>query len=246
MRVHTITKSTAAKFKDHTFPCTKCALPIRAGEKFYMYQPNHSQPRRSHVEHGAPKQSELCQGKMSGVYAAIEGAEADISIARQNDDASGLAEILTTCKDSVEEVKNEYEESLGNMPDSLQEGTTGQEIQEKIDALEQFCDELDNAASECEDWDMDSESPQPGEDHTAECASHNETPECDCGHDGQPDSDNNETCSPDCASMQEVYSDCDCGYDELEQEKEQWEQEQKEKINAAFETAENAIGELSI
>ena len=121
-----------------------------------------------------------------------------------------------------------------------------EKIQEKIDALEQFCDELDNAASECEDWDMDSESPQPGEDHTAECASHNETPECDCGHDGQPDSDNNETCSPDCASMQEVYSDCDCGYDELEQEKEQWEQEQKEKINAAFETAENAIGELSI
>ena len=178
MRVHTITKSTAAKFATHTFPCTKCSNPIKAGEKFYMYQPNHSKPRRSHIEHGAPKQSELCQGKMSGVYAAVEGAEADISIARLADDASGLAEILTTCKDAVEEVKNEYEQSLSNMPEPLQEGATGQEIQEKIDALESFCDELDNAASECEDWDMTSE--------------------------------------------------------------------QQEKIDAAFETAENALGELSI
>lgn len=238
MRVHTITKSTATKFATHTFPCTKCAEPIRAGEQFYMYQPNRSTPRRSHIAHGSPKQSELCQGKMSGVYAAVEGAETDIAAMRAADDASGLVDILNTCREAVEEVKNEYEESLGNMPEPLQDASTGQEIQEKIDALESFCDELDNAASECEDWDMGTECPQPGADHDSDCASNNEPEECDCLE--------MDTCTSECASMAVVDSDCDCGYDELEQEKEDWENEQQEKIDAAFETAENAIGELSI
>lgn len=224
MRVALRTK----RIKATVFECRKCDQPIKPGDKYYEWKHNHAPVSRQHQEHGAPKQSELCTGKMSGVYAAIEGAEADIAAARKTDDPSGLADILTSCAESVNEVKDEYEQSKSNMPDSLQEGPTGELIQEKVDGLEQFADALESAASsdEIENWDMDEESPEPGEDHSDDCATKQEDDEADKKADEEPA--------------------CTCGYDELESQKEEWETERDNKIEAAFDAAEQALGELSV
>jgi hypothetical protein len=66
----------------------------------------------------------------------------------------------------VRAVAQEYEDNRGNMPDGLQDGNVGTDMQEKADALNKFADSLENAASDSEvtDWEMDTESPEPGED----------------------------------------------------------------------------------
>lgn len=217
MRVALKTKNKGVKRA--TYPCRKCAEPIVAGQQYYEWKHRHAEPSRQHHSHGAPRQSELCTGKMSGVYAAIEGVEDVIAAGRTADDPSGLADALTNAAEEVRQVKEEYEEGLSNMPDSLQSSSTGEQIQEKIDALEEFADALDNAATDSEivDWDMDTERPEPGAEHDSDCAAEQDEP-----------------------------GDCDCGYDELEAQRDEWETEQVEKIEAAFEHAENVLGELSI
>lgn len=212
----------------NTLSSAKCDQPIKAGEEFYTWQHNHCPPTYRHKQHGGPKQSELCTGKMSGVYAALETAQDDIDAARGANDASGLSDILRSCASEVEQVKDEYEEARSNMPDHLQDCGTGAEMEEKAQALEEFCDTLENAANECEDWDMGTECPEPGEDHTEECASNEEVEPAE-GEEATGE-----------------FQPCDCGFDGLEQEKEDWENEQTQKLEEAFDAAENALQEFSL
>lgn len=220
MRVALKTKNKGVKVAQ--YPCRKCKEPIVAGEKYYEWKHRYAPPSRQHQTHGAPRQSELCTSKMSAVYAAIESVEDVIASGRVADDASGLEDALNSAAEEVRNVAQEYEDGKSNMPDSLQQSSKGDEIQEKIDALNEFADSLENAASETTDWDMDTESPEPGEDHTDECASQLREDE------------------------EETDRDCDCKFDELEQAKEEWETERDEKLESAFSAAEEALQELSI
>jgi len=66
-------------------------------------------------------------------------------------------------KQALEELRDETEESKSNMPDSLQEGSTGELMQERIDGLEEFIQELegveipDEEESESDEEDEDTE-----------------------------------------------------------------------------------------
>jgi hypothetical protein len=139
-----------------------------------------------------------------------------------------LAEALTACAESVREVAQDYEDSRSNMPESLQDGNVGSEMQEKTDALNTFADALDDAASDSEitDWDMDAESPNPAKTTTTNCAVNNE--------DDAPDKKADED------------AECDCGYDKLQKAKDEWEQEREDKVQAAIDRAQTALDELSI
>ncbi len=99
------------------------------------------------------RQSELCTGKMSGVYAAVENVAAVIDTG----DPSGLVDALTEAAEQVREVAQEYEDNRSNMPEGLQEGPTGTDMQEKADALNEFADSLENAANDDEicNWEAD-------------------------------------------------------------------------------------------
>ena len=149
MRVALKTKNKGIKVE--TYSCRKCSEPIKAGEKYYQWQHKHQPPSRQHQSHGAPRQSELCTGKMSGVYAAIESVEDAIN----SGDPSGLADALNSAAESVREVAQEYEDNRSNMPDALQDGPTGTDMQEKSEALNTFADALESAASDSDisDWD---------------------------------------------------------------------------------------------
>lgn len=148
MRVSLKTKNKGIKHA--TYRCQRCSDPIKAGDEYYEWKFKHAEPSRQHKTHGAPRQSQLCNGKMSGVYAAVEGVEDDIKAARNSRDIGGLADVLNSAAEEVRNVKDEYESGLSNMPDSLQQSSTGEQIQEKIDALETFADELESAASDVE------------------------------------------------------------------------------------------------
>lgn len=148
-RVHSMTSQGRAK--GGSMKCVGCAHPIVKGETYFQWSIKAQRggtTYRQHTSHGHPKQSQLTNSKLSGAYAAIESAEASIAAASGKDD---LVEALESCASEIEQVRDEYQESLDNMPDGLQQGTTGQEIQEKIDALESFADSLNSAAGDLDD-----------------------------------------------------------------------------------------------
>lgn len=225
MRVHSKTKNKGIKHA--TYPCLKCDQPIKAGDKYYEWQHRHAKPSRQHQSHGAPRQSELCAGKMSGVYGAVEGAEDGIVAARKAGDISGLAEILNTCAEEVENVRQEYEDSRSNMPDHLQDCGTGAEMEEKMNELETFKDSLENAASECETFaseldDLEAEHEAPPDEHAGDCPVY-----------AVENGDATE-------------GTCECDKEDKETASEENETEQSNKLDEAFECAENVLQELSI
>lgn len=137
-----------------TATCNKCRKPIIAGEKYYKWAFRYGPKNTRHVACGRPRQSELTQSKMSGVYAAVEAAEDAIAIATE---AADIASALTDAAQGISDVKSEYEDSLSNMPDGLQQGDIGQQIQEKIDELDNFVSTLESAASDIESDEKDEE-----------------------------------------------------------------------------------------
>jgi hypothetical protein len=142
-RAHLKTKNKAGQ----PYNCCRCAGKIVAGEKYYEWKFRYGGQYRQHASHGSPKQSQLTQSKMSGVYAAVETAEDNID---QADCAADIAAALNDCASGVGDVRDEYQSGIDNMPEGLQQGSVAQESQEKIDALQEFCDNLESVASEIE------------------------------------------------------------------------------------------------
>lgn len=146
-RVFSKTANRGAKSKR---TCDRCGKPIKAGQRFYTWKFRYGARYYRHTEHGAPRGSELTHSKASGLYAAQESVE-DTLAAWSGEDASEIAEALREAANSAEEVKDEYEESINNMPEQLQESSpAAEEMRERMDAIEQWKDDLDSAASDIE------------------------------------------------------------------------------------------------
>lgn len=144
--------------------CCKCSDGIIKGDEYYQWAIKSQRGGtvyRQHAKHGSVRQSQLTHSKMSGAYAAIEGVEDAMRTAETCED---VAEALRGASSDIESVRDEYQESLDNMPEQLQQGDTGQQIQEKIDGLDEFAQNLNDAADECEGMHEDVEEPEEGEE----------------------------------------------------------------------------------
>jgi hypothetical protein len=129
------------------YSCCRCADKIIAGQDYYEWKFRYGGQYRQHALHGAPKQSHLTQSKMSGAYAAIEAAqEALVSAACAED----IAAALNDCASGIEDIHSEYQDGLDNMPDGLREAAESGETGERMQALEEFKDELESVASDIE------------------------------------------------------------------------------------------------
>jgi hypothetical protein len=115
---------------------------IKKGDMYYSWSFRYGGKRMSKT---APRPSQLTQSKMSGALAAGEGLEDAIAAATCPQD---LLDALDQAASEVTEVKEEYEESLNNM--ITQEGTIAEEMQEKIDGLEEWASALEGDKQEVE------------------------------------------------------------------------------------------------
>lgn len=141
--------------------CCKCTSQIVKGERYYQWAIKAQRGGtvyRQHESHGRPKQSQLTHSKMSDVYAAIESAEEAIA---SSGCCSDVAEALRGAASDIESVRDDYQSSLDNMPEGLQQGDTGQQIEERVSNLDDFVQALNDAADECESME---EEPEEGED----------------------------------------------------------------------------------
>lgn len=136
--------------------CGKCNKEIKPGDRYYTWSFRYGGTYLRHVSCGHPRQSELTQSKLSGVYAAQEDGQAAID-EWDGEEASDIAQALNDAAEAAREVATEYEDGIQNMPDSLQQGSVAEEMQEKADAINAWADELESAASDVEGEDKPEE-----------------------------------------------------------------------------------------
>jgi hypothetical protein len=118
---------------------------IAKGESYYHWA---FQYGGKHYSKTQPKPSQLTQSNYLSQLYTIQETIADIEPGG-NDDIDSI--IRDTVSD-LENLKDECENSLSNMPESLQSSPTGELLQERIDAL-------DNAISELESIDVNYDEP---------------------------------------------------------------------------------------
>lgn len=121
------------------------AQGIKKGDMYYSWALYHQPTQKSLTR---PRPSQLTSSdKMSRAYAIAESVEDMQATATVPSD---LVESLNNAASDARDLADEYQESLDNMPEGLQQGSTGEEIQAKVDALNEYADECENAAGEIE------------------------------------------------------------------------------------------------
>ena len=126
---------------------------VKAGESYWWWQFLHGSKQYSATR---PKPSQLTQGRWGEVYAVEEDFQVEIAGAGSTDDLQSAVE---SAGERLNEIADEFEEGLQNMPEQLQEGDTGQRIQERVDALREAADlfeqyeflEPEDVKDECDD-----------------------------------------------------------------------------------------------
>lgn len=113
---------------------------IKQGDSYYWWKFRFG---GKHYSKTPPPRSALTQ---SAFYSALFDLQDSVIAEAPNDET--LADVRDDVVSQLEELKEQCEESLNNLPDSLQEAPTGQLLQERIDAL-------DSAISEFSDLDLD-------------------------------------------------------------------------------------------
>ena len=119
---------------------------IKAGDSYYWWafmSGGRGGPKR--YSKTRPRASQLTQSEfLSEIYAAQELLDAA-------SDADSTIAALEDARSAVESAKDNCEDKLSNMPDSLQQGTTGQLLQDRIDNCERIISEIDDCIGAVEE-----------------------------------------------------------------------------------------------
>lgn len=115
---------------------------IKKGDTYFSWSFRYGGKHKSLTP---PRPSQLTQSKMSAALAAAEGLEDSIKSATTPQD---LVDALNQAAEEIKAVAEDYEDSLGNMP--TQEGEIAEAMQEKIDGLTEWGDQLESDASDVE------------------------------------------------------------------------------------------------
>lgn len=128
--------------------CGRCQVKIEPGEQYFYFSTGFRGAKQIRCKNHPPKQSELTGSKMSGAYSANEDLDTAINTAGGPED---IANALATAAGEIESVRDEYQDSYDSLPENFQNGSQGEEIQEKIDGLSEYADKLNEAAQEVRD-----------------------------------------------------------------------------------------------
>lgn len=151
-----------------------------------------------------PKQSQLTQ---SAYYASLYDLQDEIENA-DCDDSDSFESLRDSVAETLQEIGQECQDSLDNMPEQLQYAPTGELLQERIDAC-------DSAVSDVECLDaFDEEEPLEG-DYEEEC------PNCE-GSGNDPEGDEDSECD-ECAGSGKIMDEAG-----LDAEQSDWEERQHE------------------
>ena len=122
---------------------------IRVGDSYYWWQFMRGPRMNSKTP---PRPSQLTRSEFMVPY--LQALEALGDLNDSGDLREDLAPALRIIVDDLESLRDETQDKLDNMPESLQQGDTGQLLEERVANLEQFIPELERLTdqAEGEDW----------------------------------------------------------------------------------------------
>ena len=145
--------------------CRRCAKPIKKGDSYFWFanRIGRSSRKSTFCADHRPRPSEMTTSdKLSQLYAAREAVEDAMRRSDDNGNTVSLEDYKEAVQAALEDaastardVGEEYRDSKSNLPDSLQDSQTGQDIEEKADACDAWADELESAASEIESYEAE-------------------------------------------------------------------------------------------
>lgn len=106
-----------------------------------------------HYSKTPPRQSQLTQSEYTGACLAAQETVEDA-------DTSDYESVVSAMQDAAQQIREAGEgcdERFNNMPEGLQQGDTGQLLEQRRDAAESLADELESAADELESACVDME-----------------------------------------------------------------------------------------
>ena len=117
------------------YKCSKCGEVIKVGDTYLKGTPFRRSPVIRSMKCGLRGWELSSSEYVQGVGRVCDCWEEDYGC--NEDTAQSIADELDTIKDNCQD-------SLDNMPEGLQEGDTGQLLQERIDALDDVINELES------------------------------------------------------------------------------------------------------
>lgn len=130
------------------YKCSKCGKKIEKGEEYYRFSVSRFNPLKPRCTGCKPKQSEMTQSEFLSTIWGIEEEIAKLGI----DDLAEPQSVIENFTGQLEELRDETEDRLSNMPEQLQDAPTGELLQGRVDCVQEMIDEL-----EAIDTDIDEE-----------------------------------------------------------------------------------------
>jgi hypothetical protein len=124
-------------------------IDVVKGEMYYWWQAFRGPKQMSKTE---PKPSQVASGKLAEAYMVAERIEADTHSLDVPDD---IADMLDECASDIGDVADQYRESFENMPEGLQQGDTGQQLESNADELDAWKDQVESAAQDIRNLDIE-------------------------------------------------------------------------------------------
>lgn len=116
---------------------------IKKGEPYYWWKPNFG---RKHFSKTMPKPSQTTSSEFMSTVLGVEESLAELNL-----ESDFKSEIETAVSD-LENLRDETQDKLDNMPEGLQQGDTGQLLQERVDEIDSMINDLEGI-----DTDIDEE-----------------------------------------------------------------------------------------
>jgi phage-related minor tail protein len=111
-------------------------IGVKKGEPYYWWAFRFGGKHRSKTP---PKASQLTQSEFLGAMADIEERIQGIA----DDDLAAAKTEVEEIVSELESLASEQEDKLGNMPDGLQQGSTGELLQSRADTTNEMASELE-------------------------------------------------------------------------------------------------------
>ena len=132
--------------------CTKCGVKIKKGDGYRWWKFRFGgRYVRCLKPECSPKPSDLTRSEFYGtLYGLEESLNSALEDFRKGGESADLASTLNELADELRNLGSECQDKLDNMPEGLQQGDTGQLLENRAQECESKADELESAAGEIE------------------------------------------------------------------------------------------------
>lgn len=124
---------------------------MKKGESYWWWSFKTAYSSSKRYSKTRPRPSQLTQSEFLSTLYAIQERIEDLE-ASNFDDIASIESERDDIVSELEQLKDETQDKFDNMPDGLQQGDTGQMLEERVSSLESFISDLEGvSASEDEE-----------------------------------------------------------------------------------------------